>query len=203
MQNAKIAFASLPKQANFLKNILLKNKALVKILNILAIKYRLPNWYIGGGAIPQIAWNYFHGFELNHRIDDYDIVYFDKNNLSKEAEEKKEAEIKNIFKKCPVRLEVVNEARTHLWYEQDFGKKIQPYSCTEEAIFSFPTTASATGVTLAQDKKMKIFAPHGLTDLLSLTVRANKIQISKEVYKKKCQRWKKVWPKLTIISWDY
>lgn len=203
MQNAKIAFAPLLKQANFLKNILSKNKPLIKMLNILVTRYRFPNWYIGGGAIPQIAWNYFHGFSLNHGIDDYDIVYFDKNDLSKETEEKRIKEIKNLVKKCPVRLEAVNEARTHLWYEQDFGKKIPPYSCTEEAIFSFPTTASATGVTLTQGKEMKIFAPHGLTDLLSLTVRANKIQITREVYEKKCQRWKRVWPKLTIIPWEY
>lgn len=203
MQNNKIAFAPLVEQEKFLKNILSKNKALIKILKILATGYKLPNWYIGGGAIPQIIWNYFHGFDLNHGIADYDIVYFDKKDLSKETEQKGEAETKRIVKKCPVRLEVVNEARTHLWYEQDFGKKIQPYSCTEEAIFSFPTTASAVGVTLTKDGKMKIFAPHGLTDLLSSTVRANKIQITRQIYEKKCQRWKEVWPKLTIIPWEY
>lgn len=84
---------------------------------------------------------------------DFDIVYFDKNDLSKTSEQKIEKELREKYFHCPVKLEVVNEARTHLWYEQDFGKKIEPYTCTEDVIYTFPTTASAVGVTLNQKKQ--------------------------------------------------
>jgi len=202
MRNKNIALSSLPKQTSLLKKILSKNNVFTKTLKLLN-KINLPNWYIGGGAIPQIVWNHYHGLDLNHGILDFDIVYFDKTNFSKRAEQKREKEIRNKFPNCPVKLDVVNEARTHLWYEQDFGKKIKPYTCTEEAIYSFRTTASAVGITLNQNNKLEIFAPHGLTDLFGLVVRANKIQITKAVYEKKCRRWKKAWPKLTIIPWEY
>lgn len=175
---------------------------MLKTLQILK-EFKLPNWYIGGGAIPQIVWNHFHGFCLNHGIDDFDIAYFDESDLTKETELKREKDLQNKYKECPARLEAVNEAKTHFWYEKDFGKKIKPYSCTEEAIFSFPTTASAVGITINKTSQIEIFAPHGLTDLLSQTVRANKIQITREIYEKKCKRWKNVWPKLTIVPWEY
>lgn len=202
MQNKNIALSSFSKQTSLLKKILSKNKVFTKTLKLLK-ESGLPNWYIGGGAIPQIVWNHYHEFNLSHGIEDFDIVYFDKSDLSKKAEQKKEKEIRKKYPDCPIKLEVVNEARTHLWYEKDFGKKIKPYSCTEEAIYSFPTTASAVGVTLNQNNKLKIFAPHGLTDLFGLVVRANKIQIPRATYEKKCRRWKKAWPKLTIIPWEY
>lgn len=187
-------------QVSALKKILLKNQILIKTLEILR-NTNLPNWYIGGGAIPQIAWNYYHGFDLNYAINDFDIVYFDKNDLSKETEKKREKKIQKNYLGCPVKLEAVNEARTHLWYEKDFGRKIEPYTCTEHAIYSFPTTASAVGITLNKNNGLVVFAPHGLTDLFGLIVRANKIKITKDIYEKKCNRWKKVWLKLTIIPW--
>lgn len=202
MLNQEIALASLPRQTTVFKKILLKNHVLVKVLKLLK-EYRLPNWYIGGGAIPQIAWNHYHGLNPNHAIIDYDIVYFDKSNLAKSTEQEIERKLAEKYPRCPVKFDVKNEARTHLWYEQKFGRKIESYTCTEHAIYSFPTTASAIGVTLNQSNRMEIFAPHGLTDLLGLIVRANKIQIAKQVYENKCKRWKKVWPKLTIIPWEY
>jgi len=199
--NKKEAFDYLNEQGEILKKALFKNDALVKTLQILE-KSNLLNWYIGGGSIPQTFWNQYHGFDLNHGIDDFDIVYFDNKDPTKEVEEKNQKRIEKEYPNCPNKLEVVNEARTHIWYKKDFGREIEPYSCTEDAIYGFPTIASAIGVTLTNNK-MKIFAPHGLTDLLSLTVRANKIAIPKWVYKKKCKRWKSVWPKLTIVPWEY
>ncbi|MGO7089137.1 nucleotidyltransferase family protein [Rhizobium leguminosarum] len=45
------------------------------------------------------------------------------------------------------------------------------------------------------------FAPFGLSDLLGGVVRANKRQITREVYERKVDRWIKFWPKLTIVNW--
>lgn len=202
MHNREIALAPLSKQTQALKEILFTNKSFTKTLELLK-EINLPSWYLAGGSIPQIAWNYYHGFELNYEILDLDIVYFDKSDLLKETEQENEKRIREKYPDCPVKLEVVNEARTNLWYEQDFGRKIEPYTCTEDAIYSFPTTASAVGVTIKKKDGLKIFAPHGLADLFGLIVRANKIEITKEIYEKKCRRWRKAWPKLIVVPWEY
>lgn len=90
----------------------------------------------------------------------------------------------------------------HIWYKEHFGYEIKPYSSIEEAINSWPTTSTAIGIRLNQDNSWKLYAPFGLNDVFGKVVRANKVQITKEIYEKKVERWIKFWPDLKIISWD-
>jgi hypothetical protein len=39
--------------------------------------------------------------------------------------------------------DVKNEARVHLWYERRFGRHLEPYRSTGDAIATWPTTASS------------------------------------------------------------
>ena len=48
-----------------------------------------------------------------------------------------------------VEIEVRNEARVHLWYEQHFGMPATPYRSTEEAIATFPGQACCVGLRTA------------------------------------------------------
>ncbi|MGR9128534.1 nucleotidyltransferase family protein [Rhizobium leguminosarum] len=48
---------------------------------------------------------------------------------------------------------------------------------------------------------LELCAPFGLSDLLGGVVRANKRQITREVYERKVDRWIKFWSKLTIVNW--
>ena len=70
----------------------------------------------------------------------------------------------------------------------------------EEAIASWPTTATAVGVRL-EDGKPIIYAPFGLDDLFDEVIRPNKIAVKESVYRAKCEKWKAKWPSLTIIPW--
>jgi hypothetical protein len=202
VQIRDVALAPLSRQIGVVKEILSANQVLGEAL-MLCREALPPNWYIGGGAIPQTVWNHYHGFDPNHEIKDLDIVYFDERDLTRATEERIEEELSGRFPDCPAKLDVTNEARTHLWYEQRFGRAIKPYTCTEDAIYTFPTTASAVGVALSEGGELEIYAPHGLTDLLGMVVRANKIIITKHVYEEKCRRWKKAWPRVTVIPWEY
>ena len=40
----------------------------------------------------------------------------------------------------------MNETRVHLWYEAHFGYRIDPYASVEDAINTWPTTATSIGV---------------------------------------------------------
>ena len=45
-------------------------------------------------------------------------------------------------------------------------------------------------------------APFGLDDLFGLVVRPNKRQITRAIYESKIDRWRSIWPGLTILPWD-
>lgn len=180
-----------------LKDILLQNTILSYVLErTRALK--LPNWYLGAGAITQTVWNHNNGFDLNNGIEDYDLVYFDLD-LSKEKEDSYLNQAKLLFTELSV--DIVNEARVHLWYKQRYGKDIQPYTSTESAIDTWPTTATSVGITMNEEGIIKIYAPFGLEDLLSYTVRPNKTLITEDIYKKKVAKWTSIWPNLNVIAW--
>lgn len=182
---------------NELISALKKNKELVEVLNITR-DLNLPNWYIGAGAIPQTYWNIVHGFKPNFGIKDYDVVYYDKKDLSKESESRLQTKFEKLTN---ANVDLTNEARVHLWFEEDFGKKIEQLKSCEDAINSWPTTATAVGVNKIKGKT-NVYAPYGLNDLFDMIVRPNKPSVIKWVYEKKVEKWTKKWPRLKIISWD-
>jgi len=161
----------------------------------------LPDSWLVAGAIAQTVWNDASGFPLQHGISDIDIVYFDAADLSQETEARHAARLQAEFDDLPVRLDVKNEARVHLWYETKFGYPIRPYSSSPQAIATFPTTATSIGIR-PEASGLALCAPYGLSDLFGLIVRPNKTQITRAVYQAKIARWTRLWPKLNVIAWD-
>jgi hypothetical protein len=60
------------------------------------------------------------GHSAEFGIKDVDLVYFDPNDLSEETETAHEKRLRAYFRDLPVKLDVKNEARVHLWYDR-FG----------------------------------------------------------------------------------
>lgn len=160
----------------------------------------LPEARLSGSIVAQARWNEAFGFDPLHGIDDADIVYFDAADLSAEAEERAERRIAELFCDLPVRVDVKNQARVHLWYAAKFGHAIMPYASIAGAIATFPTTASAIG--LRGGDSRDAIAPFGLSDLLLPRVRANAAQITEAYFEKKAARWRRFWPELTILPWS-
>lgn len=181
------------------QKILLQNVKIKEILERTG-SLNLPNWYLGAGCISQTIWNYLHGYNLNKNIFDYDLVYFDESDLSYEAENRAIELCKSEFKDLQIKLDIKNQARVHCWYKDHFGYQINPYKDIYKAIESWPTTATSIGIK-TENEEFQYFAPFGLDDIYNMIVRPNKIQITREIYEKKVERWKKCWPKLKIIEW--
>ena len=161
---------------------------------------RLPNVYVGAGAVAQTVWNVACGLDAAHAIRDLDVVYFDADDLSAQAEERVKANVKAHFTGVRCELDVKNQARVHLWYEGKFSRAIAPFSTVEEAIATWPTSATAVGVRWEEDA-LKVHAPYGLEDLLNLVVRPNPILVTKALYETKAARWKAAWPRLQVMPW--
>ena len=160
----------------------------------------LPDWYLGAGAVSQTVWNSVHGRSPGANIADFDLVYFDADDLSEEAEKAAEAAAVSLFGRFAVRIDVTNEARVHLWYEHKFGVNLEPYASVEAAIATWPTTASSIGVA-SRNGRFSVHAPFGTDDLWALIVRPNKTLVTRQVYEAKAARWSAIWPRLTIIPW--
>lgn len=89
-------YLPLDKQAEKLIEILLMSRSINSILET-AHTLDLPNWYLGAGCIPQTVWNYLTGKKLEDSISDYDLVYYDGSDLSKEKEEERLEETRDLL----------------------------------------------------------------------------------------------------------
>jgi hypothetical protein len=70
----------------------------------------------------------------------------------------------------------------------------------EHAIATWPTTATSIGVR-SDHNGFKVCAPFGLTDLFAMVVRPNAKLVSQAVYQAKAERWRLMWPRLTVLPW--
>lgn len=164
-------------------------------------KVELPCSWLVAGAVAQTVWNITSKRPPEADIRDVDIVYFDANDLSAESERRNDARIRMLFSDIGFEFDVKNQARVHHWYAAKFGQEIAPYLSVEQAIATFPTTATAVGVRPGR-AGLETFAPFGLDDLLGHIVRPNKRQITRAIYDAKVARWRRCWPALTMIEWD-
>jgi hypothetical protein len=161
----------------------------------------LPDAWLVAGAIAQTVWNLACGRSAEFGIKDVDLIYFDGQDLSANSEADYERRLRDLFRRFPIQLDVKNEARVHLWYEERFGYPIEPYLSCGAAIATFPTTATAVGICRA-GTELECCAPFGLDDLFALVVRPNKRQITRNIYEAKLARWRPIWPRLTFLPWD-
>jgi uncharacterized protein len=186
-------------QVRSLEFILLKNTFIKNIFDN-ADRLELPHWYLGAGCVAQTVWNYLSEKEMSVDIIDYDLAYFDPQDLTYESEDKCVANVRALFKELPIKIDVKNQARVHLWYEDRFGHPIESYQSVEEAINTWPTTATCVGVRYIQGT-FEVYAPYGLNDMFGMIVRPNKLKITEEIYNNKINRWKECWPSLQIMPW--
>jgi len=155
-----------------LVRILRDSPTLVQVLTVVR-GLELPDWRIASGAVYQTVWNNLTGRQPDYGIKDYDVLYFDPD-TSWNAED---VLIRRAAAAFPPGLselvEVRNQARVHLWFEQKFGEPYSPLSCTDEALGRFVTPAFAVGVRLEADDRISVAAPLGLEDLFAMRLRLN------------------------------
>ncbi len=189
-------------QLNIFIEILEKNTELMAILDYIS-ELKLPNYYIAAGSVFQTIWNYYDNKPLNFEIKDIDIIYYDSNNISKESEKELEDKIINHLKKLDLKyeLDIHNEARMYLWKKENENKDINQYKSSEDAIDQWIATVQAIGIT-KENNQIKVYAPYGLSDIFSRTIRPIKHKAnSKELYDKKVLSWSQRFGNLNIIEW--
>lgn len=199
--NIKIGYnMDILSQIEVLEQIIRSNEIIYKVIEGASL-LDLEHYYIGGGCISQTVWNYLSGNDLLYGINDVDFVYFDADHSDYDDENKVIIKIHELFPDIGIEVDVKNEARVHLWYESHNGYNIKPYTSLEDSINTWPTTATTVGVRL-ENNQFKVYAPFGLNDMFEKIVKANKVQITKQIYENKVEKWIKKWPDLKVIPWD-
>nr|WP_294486925.1 nucleotidyltransferase family protein [uncultured Anaerosporobacter sp.] len=153
----------------------------------------IDNYYIGAGCITQTVWNYLSDYPLDYGIKDIDFVYYDNIHMDFPSENKIITQAKQLYSDLKIEIDVINQAQVHLWYKEHFGYSIEPYPSLEAAINTWPTTATAIGIRMESNNELKVYAPFGLNDLFGKIVRANKAQITKDIFETKVSKWLSKW----------
>jgi hypothetical protein len=160
----------------------------------------VSDWWLTAGVLFQTIWNELTGRLPGTGILDADLFYFDED-TSWEAEDAVIRAGADLFADLPVPVQIRNEARVHLWYEEHFGTPAPPFRDCADAIDSFAAVCCCYGVTAGPDGGLRVYAPQGYEDLFSLTVRPNPRLAPRHVYEAKTARWLQQWPELTVLPW--
>jgi hypothetical protein len=81
----------------------------------------LRECHLTAGCLFQTIWNQLSGRAPDWGIKDYDIFYFDDQDLSWDAEDRVIRRVAEATADLPVQVEIKNQARVHLWYRERFG----------------------------------------------------------------------------------
>ncbi len=160
----------------------------------------LPDCYLVGGCLTQTVWNCISLKQPMEDIVDYDVFYYNNDDLSWDGEDFAIRRARLLFKDLGVDVQVRNQARVHLWYEQKFGVHCQQLRSTRDGIDHFLNRSSCFGIRRS-DESTYIYAPFGFEDLYTLKVRPNCRRMLPDVYYDKAKRWTKAWPALEVIEW--
>lgn len=161
----------------------------------------LPDWRLVSGAVYQAVWNARTGRPAGYGVRDYDLAYFDASDLSYEAEDAVIKRVAAAFDE-PVRsqVEVRNQARVHLWFQNRFGEPYAPLSSTDEALGRFVAPTFAVGVRLEADGSLSVAAPFGLDDVFALTIRPNPNRPVAKGWAKAVASARARWPELKVVE---
>jgi hypothetical protein len=163
---------------------------------------RLPQWRLVAGCLYQTVWNVLTGRPRRTGIKDYDLIYFDNEDLSWEAEDAVIQRVAAATQGCLGPVEVRNQARVHLWFETRFGCAYPQLSCADEALRYYASVVHAVGVRLEDDGLLDIAAPFGLDDLFAMAIRPNRMLDNAASHASKAQRAKAIWPEIVVLPWE-
>lgn len=159
---------------------------------------RLPQGRLVAGCLYQTVWNHLTGRPPGTGIRDYDVIYFDRD-LSWEAEDRVIRRVAAATTGCPGPVEVRNQARVHLWFEQRFGVPYPPLRSADDSLDRYVSIVHAVGVRLEDDGRLDVAAPFGLDDVFGLIMRPNPAATDRDSHRRKAERAREVWPEIQVV----
>lgn len=157
----------------------------------------LPQATLTAGCLFQTVWNLKAGSQPEQAIKDYDVFYFDPDDLSWEAEDVVIRKARNLLGDLADRVEIRNQARVHLWYPQKFGFACPRLTRVEDGIDRFLIACTQFGISMGTEA---VYAPNGFHDMWNGILRINPNNPQAGPFLRKCQDYKARWPWLSVVS---
>ena len=157
----------------------------------------LPDGWLVAGCLFQTVWNLQAGRPPESDIKDYDLFYFDADDLSEAGERAVQTRAEAMLGDLGITIEVVNQARVHLWYEADFGQPYGQLHSSRDGIERFLVTCTCVGV-----RPDATCAPYGLGALYRGELAMNPRVPHRDLFEKKAASYRARWPALTIVDPD-
>ena len=160
----------------------------------------LAQWCIGAGAVRNLVWDALHGHARPSVLPDVDVAWFDAGDTSPDRDARLQQRLQAMAPATP--WEVTNQAGVHLWFAQHFGHAVPPLASLQDAVASWPETATAVALWLDAADRLHVIAPHGLDDLFAMVVRRNPARVSVATYRARCagKRYVERWPRVRVVE---
>ena len=178
-------------QQRFLADILSNrnNRAILERWGTLA----LPDSWLVAGCLFQTVWNLQAARAPETDIKDYDLFYFDPEDMSEAGECRVQARIAELLSDLNITVEASNQARVHLWYEAYFGQPYEKLRSAREGIDRFLVSATCVGV-----RPGEVYAPHGLALLYEGVLSMNPLSPHRVLFDRKVSSYLARWPALQV-----
>ena len=169
-----------------------------------AILARLPElelddcWLVAGCLFGPV-WDACTGVRPGTHTRDYDIFYWDAD-TSWEAENAVIERAEHLFGDLGVVIEVRNQARVPLWFEQHFGSPYPTSTGSQENIGRFIVAGTCLGLRPDGHGGFALCAPFGLDDMFTGVLRPNPNNPTPEQFAAKCASYRARWPWLTVAG---
>jgi uncharacterized protein len=196
----KFAGADAETQRAALEAIIRSEPVLMDVLEAVR-DLRVPDGWLVSGAIYNLVWNRLTDRASFYGVNDIDIIYFDGDDLSWDAEDRVIRLIEAALLDVPVPVQPRNQARVHLWYEQKFGIAFAPLASACESLERYASKTHAVAARLDDAGALELVAPFGLDDLFAFRVTPNTLADSRVTHTTKGERIRAMWPEVSVVPW--
>ena len=155
----------------------------------------LPGCTLAAGCLFQTVWNRRSGRDAHWGIKDYDVAYFDPD-LSWEAEDAAIRRCEALVAPLGLKVELRNQARVHLWYEDRFGVPYPQLHSAEDGIDRYLIRCTKVGIRVSDGS---VYAPEGLDDLWDGKLEINPLLPQPEQFMRKALDYQRRWDWLTVV----
>jgi hypothetical protein len=169
------------------------NRELLRRLPMLG----LDQCHLTAGCLFQTVWNQISGRAPEWGIKDYDIFYFDDEDLSWDAEDRVIRRVTDAMSDLPITVEIKNQARVHLWYPQRFGSDYPQLASARAGIDLYLISCTCVGIDVQTGH---LYAPNGLDDLAAGALRMNPLNPKPALFRQKAESYRQRWPWLEVLD---
>ncbi|MFK4822877.1 nucleotidyltransferase family protein [Ochrobactrum quorumnocens] len=158
---------------------------------------KLGQCYLTAGCLFQTVWNLMSGRDPDWGIKDYDIFYYDDDDLTWEAEDRVIRSVSEAVADLPIHVEVRNQARVHLWYSKRFGGEYPPLQSTRSGIDLYLISGTCVGINV---QTLEVYATDGMDDLSLGQLRMNPRNPRPELFVQKAKSYQERWRWRQIVE---